>query len=112
MKPKSLFAGLCVIGAVLPYTQFVPFVMEHGLNLRILMQDLFATRASSFFALDVLVSSLVLVAFIRVDGRRVAIKHRWVPIVALLTVGVSLALPLYLYLRERHLEGLGAATTT
>jgi len=104
MKPKTLYAGLCVIGTVLPYSQFLPFVVEHGLNLRILIQQLFATRSSSFFALDVLVSSVVLVVFVRVDARRLGIKARWAPIAALLTVGVSLGLPLYLYMREAHLE--------
>jgi len=111
MRPKSLYAGLCVIGLVLPYSQFLPFVREHGLDLRLLIQDLLATRASAFFALDVLVSSLVLVVFLRVDSRRLGLKGRWAPILALLTVGVSLGLPLYLYMREMHLEQKSAPDT-
>jgi hypothetical protein len=31
-------------------------------------------------------------------------RRRWLPLVALLTVGVSLALPLFLYLREARQE--------
>ena len=30
MKPKSLYLGLCVAGTVLPYSQFLPFLREHG----------------------------------------------------------------------------------
>ena len=40
----------------------------------------------------------------RFEGRRNHVTGRWIPILALLTVGVSLALPLFLFLRERALE--------
>jgi Terpene cyclase DEP1 len=109
VKPKTLYASLCVLGFVLPYSQFVPFLLEHGFNVRLLIQQLFASRASGFFTLDVLVSSVVVVCFVRIDGRSRDVPHRGAPIFALLTVGVSLALPLYLYLRETHLEQTNAA---
>jgi hypothetical protein len=105
MKPKNVYLLLCVIGAVLPYSQFVPWVMENGLNLGLLVRQLFANRISGFFGLDVLVSSAVLLVFMRVEGRRLRTRFRWLPIAALCAVGVSLALPLFLYLRERALEG-------
>ena len=31
MKPKGLYLALCVAGTILPYTQFIPFLREHGL---------------------------------------------------------------------------------
>jgi hypothetical protein len=105
MKPKNAYLLLCVLGAVVPYSQFVPWVMENGLNLGLLVRQLFANRISAFFGLDVLVSSAVLLVFMRVEGRLVRMRLRWLPIVALCTAGVSLALPLFLYLRERALEG-------
>ena len=52
--------------------------------------------------MDVLVSAVVLIVFMRVESRRVAIHGRWYPVLALVLVGVSLALPLYLYLRNSH----------
>jgi hypothetical protein len=105
MKPKNVYLLLCVLGAVLPYSQFVPWVMENGLNFGLLVRQLFANRISGFFGLDVLVSSAVLLVFMRVEGRVLRMRLRWLPIIALCTVGVSLALPLFLYLRERALEG-------
>ena len=68
------------------------------------LAQLFANRISGFFGLDVIVSSLVVGAFVSVDGRRYGVRGLWAPILALLTVGVSLGLPLFLYLRERRLE--------
>jgi uncharacterized protein DUF2834 len=52
----------------------------------------------------VIVSSLVLWVFVYVDGRRYRVKTPWAPILANLAVGVSLGLPLFLYLRETRLE--------
>ena len=104
MKPKSVYLGLCFVGFVVPYWQFVPWVSAHGLNLALFVHELFANRISAFFGMDVLVSAIVLIVFMRVERRRVVIRFRWLPIVALLLVGVSLALPLFLYLRESATE--------
>jgi hypothetical protein len=104
MKPKTAYLALCVAGTLIPYTQFLPFVWEHGLDLRLFVEQLFSTRIGAFFGLDVLVSSLVLWMFVLVDGRRDGVRHLWAPIVASLVVGVSLGLPLFLYLREAALE--------
>ena len=104
MKPKTAYLALCVAGTVIPYTQFLPFVKEHGLDLRLFVEQLFSTRIGAFFGLDVIVSSLVLWMFVLVDGRRGGVRHLWAPIAANLAVGVSLGLPLFLYLRESALE--------
>ena len=103
MKRKLLYLVLCVAGTVLPYSQFLPFLREHGLNLRLFVEQLFANRISAFFGLDVIVSALVLWVFVLVDGRRFGVRHLWAPLAASLTVGVSLGLPLFLYLREARL---------
>jgi hypothetical protein len=104
MKPKSVYLGLCFVGFVVPYWQFVPWVSTHGLNLALFVRELFANRISAFFGMDVLVSALVLVVFMRIESRRRSIPRRWLPIIGLLLVGVSLALPLFLYLREQAKE--------
>jgi predicted exporter len=107
MKPKTVYLLLCVAGILLPYSQFVPFVAEHGLDLKLFVEQLFSTRIGAFFGLDVLVSALVLVVFVLVDGRRAGVRSLWTPIAATLAVGVSLGLPLFLYMREAALEGNG-----
>jgi hypothetical protein len=103
MKPKVIYLLLCFVGAVLPYWQFIPWVMQHGLDLPLFVRELFANRIGAFFGMDVLVSAIVLIVFMRIESRRVVISRRWLPVLALLTVGVSLALPLFLYLREERL---------
>jgi hypothetical protein len=105
MRPKHVYFMLCLAGIALPYSQFIPFLREHGLNLALFFEQLFANRISGFFGLDVIVSSLVLWVFVLVDGRRNRMRHLWAPIAGNLAVGVSLGLPLFLYMREVRLEG-------
>jgi hypothetical protein len=104
MKPRTLYFFLCVVGTLLPYSQLLPFLREHGLDLGLFFEQLFANRVSSFFGMDVLVSSLVLWVLVAIEGRRAGMQQLWVPIAANFAVGVSLGLPLFLYLRERRLE--------
>lgn len=110
MKPKAIYLALCFAGALLPYWQFVPWVMQHGMNLSLFIRELFANRISAFFGVDVLVSAVVLVVFMRAESARLSIHRRWLPILALLTVGVSLGFPMFLYMRERQLENLSVVT--
>ena len=104
MKLKTLYLAFCFVGITLPYWEFVPWVMQHGLNLRLLLAELFANRISAFFGMDVLISAVVLLRFVRVESARLHIRGWWLPVLAVFTVGVSLALPLFLYLRELTLE--------
>jgi Terpene cyclase DEP1 len=104
MKPKSVYLALCIAGTVLPYSQFLPFLREHGLDLRLFFEQLFANRISAFFAWDVIVSAIVLWMLVLVEGRRAGVRHLWAPIAASLAVGVSLGLPLFLYQREKRIE--------
>ncbi len=104
MKPKHLYLALCIMGTVLPYSHFIPFVREHGLDLRLFFEQLFANHIGGFFGMDVIVSSVVLWVFVCIEGRRADVKHLWAPIAANFAVGVSLGLPLFLYLREARLE--------
>ena len=105
MKAKAIYLLLCVLGFALPYWQFIPWILaHHGIPLTLFLTELFANRISAFFGMDVVVSAIVLLVFMRVESSRVKIKHRWLVVPALLLVGVSLALPLFLYMREAVLE--------
>jgi|SRR5208283_1906706 len=104
MKPKTLYLVLCLAGVLVPYWQFLPWVMQHGLNLGLFVRELFANRIGAFFGMDVVVSAVALIVFSRIEGARVGVRRRWLVVLAILTVGVSLGLPLFLYLRELALE--------
>jgi hypothetical protein len=105
VRPRSAYLWLCVLGTVLPYGQLIPFFREHGLDGRLFVEQLFATRIGAFFGMDVVVSAVVLFVFVAVEGRRLGMRRLWAPIAAVLAVGVSLGLPLFLYMRERATLG-------
>lgn len=96
---------------VLPYWEFVPWVATHGLNLRLFFQQLFANRIGAFFGMDVFVSAVALLIFARAESARLPGARRWAPLAAVLTFGVSLGLPLLLYLRELKPEAMQSAQT-
>ena len=109
MRLRHVYLGLCIAGTALPYCALVPWLMEHGLDLSLFCQELFATRIGTFFGLDVVVSAVALFVFVFVEGHRVALPHLWLPVLATLLVGVSLGLPLFLFLRQRKLDADAAA---
>ena len=94
---------LCVLGAVLPLSQFIPFLLEHGVAPGLFVAELSANRISSFFGLDVIISAVVLVVFVLSEGRRQGMRHLWAFVAGTLLVGVSFGLPLFLLMRERSL---------
>ena len=104
MKLRHFYLLICFLGLILPYSQFILFLTKHGLNLTLFTEQLFANPISRFFALDVFISAIALIAFIFADGARMALRHLWLPVVATLTVGVSLGLPLLLYMRQLKLD--------
>lgn len=109
MRLRHLYLLLCVIGVVVPYAEFIPWVSLHGFEPGLFAGELFATRIGAFFALDVVVSAVVLFVFIFAERAVLGIRHVWLPVIATLLVGVSLGFPLFLYMRERSRDATKTA---
>lgn len=101
---KTVYLALCIIGTVLPLAQFIPWLAEYGLDMPLLIHQIAANRLSAFAWLDVLVSALALAVFVVVESRRLNMRYGWLSLFGL-CVGVSLALPLFLLMREHHRAG-------
>jgi hypothetical protein len=99
MTTRRLYFALFVAGAVIPMAAFVPWFAVHGLDTRLFVRQLFANRISTFFALDLLLTAVVVLQMARRE--RGKLRLWWLPILATLFIGVSAGLPLLLYLRER-----------
>ncbi len=104
MNLRTRYLILCIAGFVLPYSQFLPWVLTHGFDARLFIRELFSNRIGGFFGLDVILSAFVLIPFILAEGRRLGMNRLWAPIVGTLLVGVSFGFPLFLFLREPRLE--------
>lgn len=101
---KYFFGVLTILGIALPHMSFIPWIGENGFNLTMLLGEARQNRISEFAWLDVLISAVVLIGFIIYEGKRIGIKYMWVPIIGTLTAGVSFGLPLFLFLREIHMD--------
>jgi hypothetical protein len=101
---KRIYAVLAILGFVGPYIFFARFLSANGLNLSLFVEQLFANDISTFFAVDLIISTIVFWVFAAVESRRRQIEYWWTCIPATLLLGLSFGLPLFLYLREGSLE--------
>ncbi len=101
MLAKWVYLALAVIGAVIPMSIFLPWAWQNRPDLQAFLAALNANPISRFFAWDLLIAGLAVLAWIVIEARRRRVAHAWAAALGTLCVGVSFGLPLYLYLRER-----------
>ena len=97
MKIKTVYLSLAVAGAIVPYLFFVQHFGATGFGLVDFVGALFVNSAASGFTSDLLISSLVF--WIVMFQRRSSGKGPSPAFFVLLnlTIGLSRALPAYLY---------------
>ncbi len=105
IKKKHVYLLLCFLGTVLPYSQFILWISDNGLDVSLLFEQITSSRIAAFGWLDVVISAIVLFVFIVTDGVERKVARLWLPVAGTLVVGVSLGLPLFLYLMEVAEEG-------
>lgn len=96
---KNVFLVLAVIGAIIPWIFFANFIAVEGFDLPLFVRSMFVNGSAGGFSADVLISSVVFWVWSYADSRKRGIRRWWVIVPANLLVGLSLALPLYLYMR-------------
>jgi len=104
MTRTNIYLVLAILGLLLPYWFFFRFLNANGLNVSLLIQQLFANDISTFFAVDLILSTIVFWIFMVSETAKLQMKNSWLYILASLAVGLSFALPLFLYFRERKLQ--------
>jgi hypothetical protein len=65
---------LCAIAAVLPFSQYVPFHLQHGPDAVLFVQQALGSYPARFIALDAIVAAVVFVAFAWVEGPACAVR--------------------------------------
>ena len=100
----NVYLLLAVLGAALPYSQFIPWLSEHGLNVPRLIFEILHSRISTFAWLDVAVSVVTILFFVAWESRRLGMPFPIWPVLGSLVIGASSGLPFFLYQRERYLN--------
>ena len=105
MNLKVFYLGAALLGTIAPWYFFGSFFAANGLNLVAFVSGVFANGAASGFAADVIISFVVFLIWSFYDAHRHKVRSWWLVLPAGFCVGLSLALPLYLYLRHDRATG-------
>lgn len=100
MSRGSLYLLLAAVGAVVPWLFFAGFFASQGVA-GDFVGALFVNGAAGGFSADLLISSLVFWIFLVPEARRAGVARPWLYVVVNLVIGLSCALPLFLWQRER-----------
>jgi hypothetical protein len=98
MKRFYLFAA--VIGAIVPGVFFFQFIQVNGLDLPAFISALFVNGAAGGFSADLLISSFVFWGYMFQKTKDNSAPRPWLFVALNLGIGLSCALPAYLYARE------------
>ena len=109
MTKKNIYLILAILGFIVPYYFFLQLPVQDGFNLASLIQPFSANNFMKGVAADLTISVMVFWIFMFVEAARLQMKNPWLYLLATLLVGLSFALPLFLYCRERKLETRSAA---
>jgi len=105
---KHFYLLAAVIGAIIPYVFFTGHFRAEGFAPGSFLAAVVATPAAAGAFADLLISSLVFWIFMFAADRRGPVL--WLFVLLHLAIGLSCALPAYLYWRERGREA-GAVST-
>jgi len=101
---KGIYLFLAIVGAIIPYIFFFQFVQVEGLNFPLFLMELFDNKASSGFTADFLISTVVFWVFIFQRAKNSAAPKPLIFFILSCTVGLSCALPAYLYANEKQAD--------
>lgn len=89
---------------MVPYYFLISFLIGPEVTANNFLAQITENSVASFLAWDVIISVLVTWGLIMTEGQRLKMKNLWVYLLFSLLVGVSLALPAFLYQREIAVE--------
>ena len=101
---KNIYLVLAILGAIVPYVFFFDFIKIEGLNIPLFVESLFVNGAAGGFSADLLFTSFVFWLFMFVEKNKLNMPSPYLFIFLNLTIGLSCALPAYLYARENKIN--------
>lgn len=98
---KRVYLLLAIIGAIVPYVFFIQYFAAEGVNLGGFLSSITVNNAAGGFTADLLISSLVFWLWMVWQRRNAGGPNPVVFIVLNLLIGLSCALPAYLYAHSK-----------
>ncbi|UCJ13974.1 MAG: DUF2834 domain-containing protein [Phormidium sp. PBR-2020] len=102
---QGAYLGLAVAGSLLPWWFLAQFLQQSGVNLEEFFRQALANPVAIALAIDLVISTLAVFIWVWVELPRLGLSRRWwaLCVIATLSIGLSCGLPLFLWLRHRHL---------
>jgi len=100
MSVKSIYLIAAALGAAAPYVFFTRYFLDPGSGS--FVSQLFATAPAAGFTTDLLITSTVFWIWSYAESSRLGMRRWWMYPLVNLVIGLSCALPLFLYFRERR----------
>ena len=97
---KNVYLLAAIAGAVIPYIFFIDFFLTEGILVTSFLAGIFANGAAGGFAADIVISSAVFWTYLLSKKE----ANTWIYITLNLTIGLSCALPAYLYVKAKQSE--------
>jgi hypothetical protein len=105
-RRQQLLLGMSVVGFVFANTMVTLFFVKHGsVDVGAYFQNWFASLPAAQITGDIVWAFIAFSLWAAWEGRRLGMRSWWIPVPASLGIGLCFALPLFLYLRDRHLNG-------
>jgi hypothetical protein len=101
---RRWYIGLAVVGVVVPYALFTPWMMDNGFPVGVVLELWFANEVTTFFAADLLLTTMVFVVFVLHDSKRLGVRRWYLPLILTFTVGLAFAFPIYLWMRTDQIQ--------
>lgn len=99
--PK-LYLALAIVGAILPWAAFFGLFGSAPLpEAQFWLSALYVNVGTAATFTDLAISCLAFWVFVFAEGGRLGMGHRWVYVLVTCFIGLSCALPLFLYNRAR-----------
>lgn len=95
---QAIYLTLAILGAIVPYIFFSSHFSDAGFGIGDFIRGAFVNGAAGGLGADLLISSLVFWIYLW----RQRTRNMWVYVVVNLFVGLSCALPAYLYMQARR----------
>ena len=97
---KKLYLVLAIIGAIVPYIFFIPFIQAEGFNIPAFISALFVNGAAGGISADLFLASFIFWIFMFQKDKESNGPKPYLFIILNLAIGLSCALPAYLFARE------------
>jgi Terpene cyclase DEP1 len=99
---QAMYLAIAIVGSIAPWYWILqdPAVL---LSPMLFLERSFANHLATTWVTDVIISAIALWCFVAIELKRLGSSQRWLLLYVVLTlgVGVSCALPAFLYHRER-----------